>query len=221
MAKKEKRISINALEKVYKENCPEIITEEWFGIEVAIKPVISVSEVLAFVDDVVDSSFLEDGTYVPEITPFFIRCNVLERYANFTLPEDLSKRYKLVYGTDAFGFVLNHIDPIQFEEIVNAIDARIDVMCDSDIIAMRAKFGEVATALADLGDQVNGLVGQLGSVLTDVNERTSSLVENLSPESIERIAVAFGAPRPENNKVIDLAEIKAATPVEEEPHDDQ
>lgn len=221
MAKKEKRISINALEKVCKENYHETITKEWFGIEVTIKRVLPIDEVLAFVADVVDSSFLEDGTYVPEVTPFFIRCNVMERYANFNLPEDLSKRYKLVYGCDAFGFVIQHIDTEQFEEIVAAIDAKIDVMCDSDIITMRAKFGEVTTALADLGDQVNALVSQLGSVLTDVNERTSSLVESLSPESIERIAVAFGAPRPENNKVIDLAEIKVATPVEEEPHDNQ
>lgn len=54
MSKKEKRISINALENVAKENFQDVVTEQWFDIEVTIKRNLSMTEMMQFVQDVVN-----------------------------------------------------------------------------------------------------------------------------------------------------------------------
>ena len=96
MAKSEKKISIASLDKVLKEQAVDIATEQWFGNEVKIKHTLSFSEMLAFVDDVVSSCFHTTGGYMPELQEFVVKSNILTRYANFNLPDNLEHRYALL-----------------------------------------------------------------------------------------------------------------------------
>ena len=108
MADKEKRISIASFDKVLKEQAVPNTTEHWFGNEVVIKHTISIAQMLAFVDNVVSSCFHDEG-YMPEVKDLLIKSNLLTRYANFTLPENLEHRYTLIYNTDAVAMVSKHI----------------------------------------------------------------------------------------------------------------
>lgn len=123
MADKEKKISIASFDKVLKEQAVPNTTEHWFGNEVVIKHTISIAQMLAFVDNVVSSCFHDEG-YMPEVKDLLIKSNLLTRYANFTLPENLEHRYTLIYNTDAVAMVSKHISSAQFDEILRAIDEK-------------------------------------------------------------------------------------------------
>lgn len=191
MAKKEKRISINALEKIAKEQFPESVTEQWFDIEVTIKRSLPLKEMLQFVQEVVDACFTTDGTFVPEIMDFATKSGILTHYANFTLPDNLEKQYWLIYSTGAVDMVCQHINMVQLQEMIGGINRKIDHMCDTDIVATKAKLNDLYEAFVKMGTEVSDLfsgvnaeelqkmVGALGG--TELNEEkiVSAYIEHM------------------------------------------
>lgn len=191
MAKKEKRISINALEKIAKEQFPESVTEQWFDIEVTIKRSLPLKEMLQFVQEVVDACFTTDGTFVPEIMDFATKSGILTHYANFTLPDNLEKQYWLIYSTGAVDMVCQHINMVQLQEMIGGINRKIDHMCDTDIVATKAKLNDLYEAFVKMGTEVSDLfsgvnaeelqkmVGALGG--TEMNEEkiVSAYIEHM------------------------------------------
>jgi len=173
MAKKEKRISINALEKVMKEQFAEATTVEWCGIEVTIKHTLPLQEMLLFVKEVVDSCFMDDGTYVPEVMDFAIKSGILTHYANFTLPDNLEKQYWLIYNSGAAEMVCESINKVQLQEMVNGINRKIEHMCDTDITEMRAKIEALSEAFANLGEQFIETLGDISG--DDIQKLTTAL----------------------------------------------
>ena len=137
MAKSEKKISIASLDKVLKEQAVDIATEQWFGNEVKIKHTLSFSEALAFVDDVVSSCFHTTGGYMPELQEFVVKSNILTRYANFNLPDNLEHRYSLLYNTDAVDVVIRHINQKQLDDILESISETITTRTLSSVESLR------------------------------------------------------------------------------------
>lgn len=191
MAKKEKRVSVNALEKIAKEQFPESVTEQWFDIEVTIKRSLPLKEMLQFVQEVVDACFTTDGTFVPEIMDFATKSGILTHYANFTLPDNLEKQYWLIYSTGAVDMVCQHINMVQLQEMIGGINRKIDHMCDTDIVATKAKLNDLYEAFVKMGTEVSDLfsgvnaeelqkmVGTLGG--TELNEEkiVSAYIEHM------------------------------------------
>lgn len=157
MAKDEKRISINAFEKIAKEQFPEYVTEHWFDIEVTIRRSISLTEMIEFVQEIVNACILEDGSYHPEIMDFAIKSGILTHYANFTLPTNLEKQYWLIYSTGAVDMVYQHINTVQLQEIVNSANRKIDYLCDYDVAAVKAKLDKILENFATMGDQMEAI----------------------------------------------------------------
>lgn len=197
MAKKEKRVSINALEKVAKEQFPESVTEQWFDIEVVIKRSLPLKEMLEFVQEVVDACFTTDGTFVPEIMDFATKSGILTHYANFTLPDNLEKQYWMIYSTDAVDMVCRHINMVQLQEMIGGINRKIDHMCDTDIVATKAKLNDLYEAFVKMGTEVTGLfegidAGELQNMVsalggTEVNEEkiVSAYIEHMKKDAGE------------------------------------
>lgn len=148
MDSKEKKISITSFDKVLKEQAIPDTIEHWFGNEVVIKYTLPVEQVIGFVENVVSSCFV-NADYVPEVKDFLIKSNLLMRYANFTLPDNLEHRYELIYNTDAVAVVSKHICEAQFGEILHAIDERIDYMCNTNISAIEKQVQQLVTSLED------------------------------------------------------------------------
>lgn len=101
MAKADKKVSIALFDKIAKEQFQNEANIEWHDAQLRVKYALPLKDMLAFVDDVVGSCFHDKLGYMPEVKDFAIKSNILSRYANFTLPDNLEHRYQLVYVTDA------------------------------------------------------------------------------------------------------------------------
>ena len=187
MAKKEKRISINALEKIAKEQFPESVTEQWFDIEVTIKRSLPLKEMLEFVQEVVDACFTTDGTFVPEIMDFATKSGILTHYANFTLPDNLEKQYWLIYSTGAVDMVCQHINMVQLQEMIGGINRKIDHMCDTDIVATKAKLNDLYAAFAKMGEEFSAMFSDISA--SDIQKAIGAL--NQSGAMEENIVAAY------------------------------
>ena len=191
MAKKEKKISVNAFEAIAKERFVNIVTEQWFDVEVTIKRILPITESIQFINDVVDACFRENGEYIPELRDFMERVCVLTYYANFTMPSSLEKQYELVYGTDAYHFVMEHIDPDHYYSIIYAINEKLDHMLDADVMHTRAKLAELFSAYDSMTDKfadvfagisagsIKSLVDAIGERGIDENKVVSAYVEQM------------------------------------------
>lgn len=136
MAKADKKVSIALFDKIAKEQFQNEATIEWHDAQLRVKYALSLTDMLAFVDDVVGSCFHDKLGYMPEVKDFAIKTNILSRYANFSLPDNLEHRYQLVYMTDAVDAVCAAIDGTQLQEIVNSINDKMPrVSAGGDAIA--------------------------------------------------------------------------------------
>lgn len=127
MAKKESRISINKWEKLLDDNRVVVPLEGAEDIEIVIKPTLSLTEVLQFVEDVVSVCVnAGTGAYTPEVKDFMTKAELLTMYANFNMPSSVEKQYDLIYRTGVLETVEKYINWDQYAEICRAIEDRIN-----------------------------------------------------------------------------------------------
>lgn len=172
------------------------IVKQWEDMDVRIKSVIPFSEMLEFVNDVVMSCFQANGGYMPELLDFSIKGNILTRYANFSIPDDLEERYELIYNTDVVDFVCTNINKTQLNEIVNSIDRKIKYMCDSNAMEIQRRFNELI------------------SIFENAQAKTAELFNNLSSEDIANLSKAIGGEQVEDKIVASyLSQTKLDEPI--------
>ena len=157
MAKKANKISVNALDSVV-DGINEVMIEEWDGIEVAIKHTIGLTEMLEMVNNVVESCFDKNGDYIPEAKDLVIRCEILTKFANFTLPANIEKKYRCVMLSGAVEFVCSKINEFQLNEILSSIDKKIAYRCDSGINAIREQFTSLIASMEAMQSQTENKV---------------------------------------------------------------
>ena len=188
MAKKKiKRISVNAMDEILKdyENTETI---QWNGIEVVITKNLSLEEMMAFADSVVKSCFDQaSGTYMPEIKDFAIRSNIMERYANFTLPSKVERQYDVVIRSGVVEEILRHNNFSQFDELLKAIDAKLQNAADANVQMVFRKFDDVVTSFEGLQDKVGALFA--GVDQADIGKLMSAISENGVSE--EKVVKAY------------------------------
>jgi len=163
MANKEKRISVNAFERIAKDHFNDITTADWYGVEITIKRSLPLAEMFQFSKEITDLCFLESGSFIPEVMDFAIKSGILTHYANFTLPQSPEKQYQLIYGTDAVNVVLQHINEEQLQEISQAANRKIRYMCDTDIVAVRSKLNELADVFSAMGETASSIFDGVGA----------------------------------------------------------
>lgn len=188
MAKKKiKRISVNAMDEILKryENTETI---QWNGLEVVITKTLSLEDMMAFADSVVKSCFDQtSGTYMPEIKDFAIRSNVMERYANFTLPSKVEHQYDMVMRSGAFETILNHVNHAQFNELMRAIEVKLQNAADANVQMVFRKFDDVVTSFEGLQDKVGALFA--GVDQADIGKLMSAISEHGVSE--EKVVKAY------------------------------
>lgn len=175
MSKKSNKISINKLESTMQDNVVSMPMAGHEDIEIVVRRVLPLRDVMQFVEDVVSSCVdRTTGDYIPEVQAFATRASVLTQYANFTLPKDSEKQYEIVYNTDAFQQVLGAIDRVQYDEILYAINERIKhelAMIESSMA------GQIADVVAKFDRLMEGSEVMFGSVN---GEDMSALIRNLA-----------------------------------------
>ncbi len=157
MAKADKKVSIALFDKIAKEQFRNEATIEWHDAQIRVKYALPLTDMLAFVDDVVGSCFHDKLGYMPEVKDFAIKSNILYRYANFTLPDNLEHRYQLVYVTDAVDAVCAAIDGTQLQEIVNAINSKIRFLCDSKATMVQERINDVLNTMEEMRDNTKSI----------------------------------------------------------------
>lgn len=176
MAKKiEKKISVNAFEKAAKPYIGVVNTVEWEGIEIQIKKHISLTDMLELVDGVVSSCFLDDGTYMPELLDFAFNRGVLMKYTSLTMPADASKCYDLIVCSGIMNAVFTHIDMSQYYDIEQAIEDKIDHLCDSRISMVQSQLNEVAESFNNMQEKVAAVFS--GVTASDIQKLAGSSFE--------------------------------------------
>lgn len=146
-----KKISINAFDKVKSECYTPTKVVEWHGIEVIIKPTLSLVDMIEFTNNVTKSCFdTNDATFMPEFKDFAIKTCILEKYTNFTLPTNIEHQYELLYCTDVIDTVLQHVNYQQFNEIISSIEDKVAHIAQSNIEAIHAQMTELYSAFENL-----------------------------------------------------------------------
>lgn len=167
MAKNEKKVSIALFDKIAKEHFQNENVIQWHEAEVRVKRTLSLTEMLSFVNDVVESCFHDKMGYMPEVKDFAIKSNILIRYANFSMPDNLEHRYQMIYGTDAVDAVCAAIDTTQLQEIVNSINSKIRFLCDSKATLVQERINSVLDVMEDMRDNTKDIFDGLSQ--DDVN----------------------------------------------------
>lgn len=152
------KLSFDEIKKVIPADDENYATADWKGIKFRIKTILSLEEMMGFVHGVVTSCFAEDtGEYLPEIKEFAIRCSVLEDYGNIELPDDLNEKYALVYGTGIVDCIASSVDSTQLEDILNAIDEKVEHIAQSNIEALNKKMAEVVAKFESLEANISNV----------------------------------------------------------------
>lgn len=174
---KTKKITVSAFENAVKKNFKNIVEEEWCGLQLVITPTISLQEVFNIVADVSSNCFSDDGTYIPEALTAVLNCNIIEKYTNISLPKDISERYELVMRSDLMNIVFSHINEIQYGQIVEAIQNKVDYACDSNV--------------SKLGHSISQIVESVKSL----KERAEQLFDGMSTDEVRSAIDAIGGGR--------------------------
>lgn len=185
MAKKsEKKVSISTLDNIIGERFLNTVDEKWYDIEVKMRKNIPFTEVLAFVNDVVNSCFQQKGEYVPEALDFAIKSNIIIRYTNVSLPDNLEHRYEILYNTDLMDFVYNHINMAQVQEIVSSINRKLAYMCETNVAAVQSRLNDLVSSFEE------------------VQKKMEDMFKDLTPDDMVRLVGAIGDAGLSEEKVV-------------------
>lgn len=180
-----KKISASAFGRTVKKNFNSIIEEEWCGIPVVITPTISLQEVFNIVANASSNCFSDDGSYIPEAMIAVLNCDIVEKYTNISLPEEITDRYDLVMRSGLMEFVLPRINEMQYNQIVDAIRDKIDYACDSNV--------------SNLSHSISQIVESVKSL----KERTERLFSGASTEDVRSILDSIGGDRGFETKAVE------------------
>lgn len=183
-----KKISISFMDKVLKAHEKNnIVVTQWCETDVTIKRTIGLMDMIAFADNVAECCFMEDGSFHPELKEFLFRCNVLTRYANFSLPENVEHKFELVYGTDAYDFVTQYVDERQLNMLDAAIYDKLNYLCDTNAAGLEKRMTEAVSAFETLQDKIADLFGGIDS--DDMAKIASAMANGQFSE--ERLVKAY------------------------------
>ena len=191
MKNNETIIAANTLEQLLENGGanidPPTRVVEWNGLKIEINHTLNVKDAFELVKAVVDSSFLDDGSYVPEATDFAMRANVIAYYSNIELPNDMAAQYRMVYSLPIYEIVRAAINAQQFDSLYDAVERRIEMICDTDIMETRAKINQLFDALEKLERHIEDIFGGVGS--DDIAKIAGAISKDTIDE--EKVVEAF------------------------------
>lgn len=187
MVKKVNRISVAKFEKVVSKDT--VVAVPLDGIEdtnIEITKSISLHDMLEFVENVAESCVdMDTGEYTPQVRDFAIKRELLTKYANFTMPNNIEKQYEFIYGSNVVNTVIQNINQLQFQEIVASIDQKIKFMLDcvtsisaSNTIKLLDKLDSITEQNATMFDSLKG--EDIASVFSNINTIANMNEENLA-----------------------------------------
>lgn len=179
------------MEKVYtqiEEMLNDIVdceTVNFNGVEIKVKKHLSMEEMLAFTDFVVNICFDSDnGEYRPEVKDYAVRAAMVKLYTNVELPEDTEIAYNVVYKTGVIKTIMQYASKSQFNAIIDAIDDKIAHRVAVNEREFEVKLEELLnsakTAIAAISETFDGID----------NDTVKMIAESLSENKIDMNSLA-------------------------------
>ena len=99
-------------------------TVRWNGRALKVKPLLAPREMSEFISSVMDACAHPEysGVMMPEFMDLAIRANTVLRYTDAELPETLDGQTELLYGTDLYDTVREHICTAQLDALIHAAE---------------------------------------------------------------------------------------------------
>ena len=144
------------------------------AIDVTVKKRISFSEMVDLIDVVVSNVISESG-YTPEKYGVSLAGNVMAYYTN--LKDDLGiDRIATLLWDGTFDEIAGCIDPCQYNEILRAVDAKIEHALDQSVVGTERQIVKAADQIQSTADAFKLIEEELSQIGT---EKFRSAVENL------------------------------------------
>lgn len=136
---------------------------------------ISIEDALELVGNIVSACVDTDEVeYTPEGYGTIVRREVLTKYANIEMPDDIDAVYKLVWQSGLYERVYELINKEQLNDLLESANMRIGFE-RSMMVSTAAK------KTAEMLDKLNQIMDSFGSVFNDMNnESMNRLMQNLS-----------------------------------------
>lgn len=188
MANKMQKISVNTLDECLKDILNTGYAEiEWRGQKLMIQRRLSLAEMEHFINGVVQSCFTDDAAYLPEAMNIALKCSVILYFTNIRLPDSDEKRY--LYADTIFHdlreTIFTNIDYRQYEDMIDAIQKKIDYLTD-----VRA-------------EAVMKQLEALGAAAETFSHNISSVTEGISADDLKNVIQAIGNGRVDEGKLME------------------
>lgn len=174
-----KKISINKMQNIIKENMVHETKIDFYGSELVIKKTISLDDMVGFVNSAVDACFGgENKKYIPEVKDFAIKSNIFEYYTNISLTDNMKERYEMVYDMWMLvgKTIKEFIDIEQFNSICAAIDDKINNIVDCDIDYIYSKINEVSDIATQMSEYFKDIFSDLSK--EDIYAMSKAIIKN-------------------------------------------
>ena len=138
-------------------NVPHYTFEWCDGVTVDVAHSVSFATELAIIEAMAQSCFDEDGNYFPALADMMFRHEVIAKYTNIELPEDIEVCYALFYNTDLWAQVSEYIDDVQLANIQIAAHEMIHQRNDMRSEELKKNVGSMIESLSRITDAFDGV----------------------------------------------------------------
>lgn len=187
------RVSVGQFERYYKS-----VRQDPFALQfgegdnafkVIVKPHLSFSEAMDFVDSVINLTFDEEGNYYSVFADFALRRYTILYYTNMTLPDDMSKQYELLYGTHVYDVIAENINNEQRYHILDAVNRQMRFEEQKILSSARAEVNNAVEQISKLADRYEAFMETAqklaGPDLFDLAKRLQSSASNVIDAATE------------------------------------
>lgn len=167
------------------------ITEKYESIPVEFNTSLTLHDILQISDDVVQGCFLDDGTYIPEVRTFLLKRSLVNTLTNIELSEDASECYEFLMNSEIAFWLdekLYELHGSAIEELVEAIDRKLDYMADLGLAAMRDKMNQLIFTIDNFATESSKLFGDIS---TEDRDKLIASVSSLNTLDEEKLVKAF------------------------------
>ena len=138
-------------------NHSEYDSFEWRGVTVTVAHTVPFATALTIIEAVAQSCFDEEGEYYPILANMMFRHEVIAKYTNIEVPEDVEECYALFYNTGLWDEVIERISDEQLVDIQVAAHKKISYTIELKAEALKKEVTAMAENLSRISDAFKGI----------------------------------------------------------------
>lgn len=131
-------------------------------VEMNVKRMLDFNEFTDAVNSIVNGCFDDDtGEIFYEAVDFIERSEVIERYTDYVLPDDINEAFKVIYETDVYEQARKNIDDNQLVRLFAAAEAKLEAKEKRANAEAQAGVQAVMARFEQLSEQMEAAFGSV------------------------------------------------------------